>query len=292
MKSEMPDLPSCYYPPRARWYSAGLHFLRSILGRLGFDCDSVGLPFELPRLLADILLPGWAFDGSGKRWIAGSLAAGWALGLVLFFVLLGTGVGNAGLALAISLHAISAGQGFVKHLERRVLLLRLALGLALGVGLAGLAYLPASAWFCAHVALPLKTPQGVIVVNPHSPLASVQRGDWVAYRLESTGMRRNVILHEGFAIGQVLAVAGDRVQFGATEFAVNQQRARRLDLMPETGGLTLRPGTWFIWPELMVRRNTLGEEVLSQTFLDLSVVSSSQYEGRPFNRWFFRKPKL
>jgi len=288
MKPEVPELQSIYYPPRARWYAPLRDYGRWGLARLGLDSDGHDLRRVLPRLLLDILIPGLSFEHYGYRRVAIPCAAGWLLGLTLFVVLLGTTVGNAGFALATSLHAISAGHGFVKHLERRVLALRMALGLALAAGLAGSIYLPASAWFCTEVAMPLQTPRGVVIVNPHAPREAVQRGQVVAYRYGAAQLARGLVMRDGFATGRVLAVGGDQVEFGPTEFAVNQARFSRREFMPAEGRLTLPPGTWFIWPELHIGRYAPGEETLSAAFLGLSVVPATQFAGRAFDWWFFR----
>lgn len=291
MRTDFASLTSAYYPPRARWYSRLLRWGQRGVDRLGLDLETQGLGQALARLLVDVVVPGWAFVGQTRREVAPAVAAGWGLGLLLFIVLLGWPLANLGFALAVSLHAISAGCGFAKHFVRRALGLRMALGVVLGAGFAGLVYLPAVAWFNAHVAMPLSTAQGVVIVNPRVPPESIRRGDWMAYRLRAARLRGPVVLHDGYGLGRVLAAGGDEVTFAPGEFRINQTLMPVRQWMPASGGLTLTPGTWFIWPDLKIARNGIADEAVCQVLFDLAVVSPSQYCGRPYNWWFFRRPK-
>jgi hypothetical protein len=86
----------------------------------------------------------------------------------------------------------------------------------LAIGL--LFYLPLRNAVLHHWLVPLRLNGQVIVVQRQFPVAAIQRGDWVAYKLGNGSSRwvaggghGSVHLQSGMGLGPVLAQAGDRV---------------------------------------------------------------------------------
>src|ERR1019366_3092617 len=98
---------SSYYPPRARWYSRLLFMTGGLRRHLALDRLRLpsGVPFS--RGVASFLVPGLGFYLRGLR-LWGRAAMGFcALLALVFFVGLGSTVGNLAFGLLLSIHVTS-----------------------------------------------------------------------------------------------------------------------------------------------------------------------------------------
>lgn len=125
-----------------------------------------------------------------------------------------------------------------------------------------------------------------IVAWRREDAASIQRGDWVAYRPAS---RLTIALEpERVAVEQVLAVAGDRVRFTSRAMEVNGQALPRTTTMPSNGGLVVPAGDWFIWPVFGQPLQGHGGSGSRNEFQD-GLVSTDRYLGRVGRPWLGRR---
>jgi hypothetical protein len=60
--------------------------------------------------------------------------------------------------------------------------------------------------------------------------------------------------------------------------------------MPQGGELVVPENHWFVWPELAINvHGNVGEGPISATMLQLAIISESEFIGKPFKRWFWRR---
>lgn len=118
--------------------------------------------------------------------------------------------------------------------------------------LAAFVYQPVRHWLLAEVALPLRTGDGVVIVNPDGEGLRPERGELVAFQIERT-WTDGMLVWSGYAIGTVLARPGDKVRFEPGKHIVNGTAQRRLTNMPVSGELTLPEKSWLIWPEIGIQ---------------------------------------
>jgi hypothetical protein len=91
-------------------------------------------------------------------------------------------------------------------------------------------------------------------------------------------------------LGPVLAVAGDRIRFTTEFYEVNGLSRQSLPHMPKTGETVVPEKNWFIWPEVAITGNGNAQEaVISNTMLQMATVAETQFVGKPFKRWFWRR---
>ncbi len=297
-RPHIPEEPSPYYPPRARWYSP-FHSLADSLRRRA-SLDRLTLPEEMKvrEMVAGLLVPGLAVWLRGPRnWGQAALTASAALGL-FFVVYLGYPTANFAFGLLISLHVtglvyycnpLLAGEKFRTRLGFTLLLL-LAVGWFI--------YMPARNFIQDHWLTPLRVNGQVIVVQRIFSAHGVHRGEWVAYDLREnqTGDAHDggaVWVREGMGLGPVLAVAGDQVTFYPNSFAVNGVSRPSLPHMPGSGDLILPPNHWFVWPDLAIGgHGNVSEAVITASMMNLAGVNETQYFGKPLHYWFWRKQVL
>jgi hypothetical protein len=148
------------------------------------------------------------------------------------------------------------------------------------------------------VLTPLSVNGHVVVVQRFLPKGIIQRGDWIAYRLEQERTGENyhngtVWLRADMSFGPVLALPGDRVAFSNGFYFVNGIAYTNLQHMPTVGELTVAEKHWFVWPNLGISgHGDVGEARVSEALMGLSDVSQSNFCGAPFARWLWRKQTL
>jgi hypothetical protein len=289
---------SQYYPPRARWYSKIYYPFNALRRHLALDRLVLPTEMRCSQLLAGLLVPGLAVWFRRPKTVGRLALAGASLLLLVFIAGLGYPVGNLAFGLLISLHVsgvvfycepMLAREPFQQRIGLTVLIM-----LLVGLGL----YLPARNWAQAHLFMPLRLHNRVIVMQPSTAFQRVHRGDWVAYEMEenSSGDPHNggaVRVAGGMGFGPVLALPGDEVTFSTSSFAVNGVSQPLWPHMPTSGGFTVVENRWFIWPDFGISgHGNVGEANLSGAMMNFANVNVNQYRGHPFHSWFGRKQIL
>jgi len=293
MSRPMPDpvLASSYYPPRAGWRAGLVRPLQGPVRR--FEALVRRLPGWHPAIREALCLgvPGVSFYLSGWRKVGVGVCAGWVAALAAYVFFLGYPAANLAFMALIMAHTASVSQRFQPWPLQHRLATQVGLGVLLFLGVSGLVYAPARQGFERSVATPLPASVGIVIVNPRAALASVQRGDWLAYRIAST-YAGGIAVRSGFGFGPVLAVPGDRVTFAEDSCHVNDTRQPRHPYMPQSGGLTVGPRQWFVWPEVEVNAYGGSAGAVAEALLGVALVSEPDVAGRPYRRWFFRKQTI
>ena len=139
-------------------------------------------------------------------------------------------------------------------------------------------------WF-----MPLRVGERVMVVKTSVSPGLVKRGDRVAYRI-NTSQGYRIRVDEGYGIGEVLAVTGDKISFQANGFSVNSVLRPRRAYMPSKGNLEVADGSWFIWPDLAISgHGEVGADMTENAMTKIAMVPRSNFIGVVFNRWWWRK---
>lgn len=299
-RTYIPEEPSPYYPPRARWYSPVLDIGNAVRRRLALERLAFSLPDEarISHLIAGFLVPGLAVYFRGPQlWGKVAMASSALLALV-FIVWLGYPVANLAFGLMISLHTT----GFVYYcgplLRDETVFRRLVFTFLVLIGIGFALYLPARNFIQNHWVTPFRLYGHVVVAQRSFQARQIVRGDWVAYTFneEATGANYHggvVQLQSGMNLGPVLGVAGDQVVFSTNSFSVNGVSHPRLAHMPASGELVVPEKHWFIWPNLDISGyGDVGEARVSGALMGLSDVDRSQFFGKPLQHWFWRKQVL
>ncbi len=284
-----PPHSSPYYPPRARWRKP----ISQLAGRIRVSLNRWGIRWptarEISNTCVQLAIPGLAFYFTGQRLLAQCAVVLWVLGLVTFLVWLGSFAADLAFLMMISIHAMSLSHLVVPIMKPVRLWWRFVLGVVLFFGLAALVYEPAQHWFYANLALPLRTPEGVVIINPTRNGLQLGRSELVAFRVEPV-QSQGLLVRGGYALGRVLALAGDRVRFEPDKLVVNGTVQRRLATMPDTGELKVPEKSWLIWPERGIQIYGQARPAqLAQQLLEIALVSQERLVGKPYNRWFWRK---
>jgi hypothetical protein len=289
---------SPYYPPRERWYSPVLYWGDALLHRLALDRFTKPPEVKFGWMAASLFVPGLGVWLREPRPWGYAALAGSAVLILIFIAWLGYPAANLAFGLLLALHAsgfayycnpLVAGEGFQTRLAFAFLTL-----LVIGA----LIYVPALNFTQRHLLTPLRMNDRVIVVQENVQTRSIRRGDWVAYMLEedTQGDAHNggaVRVRAGLGMGPVLALAGDRVAFGANSFSVNGVSYPKLPRMPDSGELTVEENYWFIWPNFDINgHGHVGEAAIAATMLNMASVNETQFIGKTFHRWFWRKQSL
>jgi hypothetical protein len=291
-------VPSEYYPPRARWYGLFFYLGNAVQRRLALDRIHLPREITLGGLVAGFLVPGLAIWLRGPRlWGHAVLAASAAL-ILVFIAWLGCPAGNFAFGWLISLHCT----GFVYYcsplMAGEPLRHRLALTFLMLLAFGLLLYMPARWYIQGHWLMPLRLHGQVIVVQRSFQTRNIQRGDWVAYTLDENNVGENyhggiVRVRNGVSLGPVLALAGDQVVFSTNSFSVNGILHTNLAYMPHAGTFTVPEKHWFIWPNLGISGyGDVGEARINTAMLGLADVAETNFFGKPFHRWFWRKQIL
>jgi hypothetical protein len=290
---------SAYYPPRARWYSPIFYLGGTIQRWLVLDRIRAHLPREIAfgGLFVGFLVPGLGFQMRGTQFLGKAALFGCGLMLLLFIAGFGYPIGNLALGGLIAIHVT----GFVYYcsplFRQEDLGFRLIFTLLAVIGIGLLIYLPIRNVVLQHWLVPLRVNDHVFVVQRQFPVAAIQRGDWIAYKLgggssgwETGGGHGTVHVRSGMGLGAVLAKAGDRVGFSTNVFTVNGIPNALLPHMPQSGEVTLREKQWFVWPELGISGyGNTPEGNISVMMLQLAVVSENDFVGKFYRRWLWRR---
>jgi hypothetical protein len=62
--------------------------------------------------------------------------------------------------------------------------------------------------------------------------------------------------------------------------------------MPIRGESVVPENHWFIWPELAIVQGNVAAAPAEAAFLRMSDVDQTQFVGKPFRRWFWRRQLL
>ena len=285
----MDHLSSSYYPPRAHWYSRFL--LRAGGVRRQLALDRIRLPAGVPfsQVVASFLVPGLGFYLRGLR-LWGKAAMGFcALLALVFFVGLGSTVGNLAFGLLLSIHVTSLIYVLEPWLAGERFRTRLLFSAAVLFLLACLVYLPARSLIQEEWLMPLQVRGRVVVVHRLAHPGALTRGAWIAYTIDGSG-ENAVYLLSGFGLGPVLALPGDRVRFTKSALEVNGDPQPRLAGMPEVGEWVVPEKHWFVWPEVaMSGHGNVPAEGIAATLLRVGTITEAQFVGKPFKRWFGRR---
>ncbi len=284
----MSKFSSPFYPPRARWYS-GLYYVWLAAKHL-FHFEVLALPGRMAfwQLVLSLIVPGYSFYALRRPKIGHAIQLGYGWSALVFVVWLGYAVANLALGLMIALHVISifflvrAWEMDWSFRSRLVL----ALGTLLLVGLG--VYLPLRRQIERHLIMPFRVGNRVVVVNTLKRPSAIQRGDWIAYKIDRY-YEDSVFIPANYALGRIQGVAGDRVRITPADFQVNGRAAPRLAHMPAEGEYTVPEKHWFIWPDLSISGHGVDEGHIVRAFAQNALVPETQFVGRPFQRWFWRR---
>jgi len=294
-----PESPSPFYPPRARWYSAFFYLGNAVRRRLALDRLTLPREILVSGLVMGFLVPGLAVVLRGPRiWGRAAMMAS-ALLAMFYIVWLGYPAGNFAFGLLLSVHST----GFVYYcnplLAREPFHSRIGFTILVLLGMMLLLYWPARSFVQNHFFTPLRMHGQVVVVQRFLPKRAVQRGDWVAYSPDENDVGENyhggtVWLRSGLCFAPVLAVAGDTVTFSTNGFAINDGISHtNLSYMPTSGQVVVPEKHWFIWPNLDISgHGDVGAGRITSALMGLADVSETNFYGRPFNQWFWRKQTL
>jgi len=281
---------SPYYPPRAKWYSP-LFQLGGALRRRAY-LDRIHLPagITLGDILKSVWWPGVAFCVRGEKLIGTVVIVGSVLLACIFIVWLGYPAANVAFGLLLSAHVTSLVFLCGPWLAGVRFRIRIGFTLAVLVALGLFVYAPLRNVFQAHCLMPVRSNERVLVVQRMVSADSIQRGDWIAYTLPSERGVTAVRIREGLGLGPVLAVGGDQIQFATNGFAINGVLRAPRARMPQDGGLVVPEKHWFVWPDLAINMHgNVGEGPISATMLQLAIISETDFVGKPFKRWFWRR---
>jgi hypothetical protein len=286
----MSKFASPYYPPRAKWYSP-LFQLGNALRRRAY-LDRIQLPggITLGAILKSVWWPGIAFFVRGEKLIGTAIMFASVWLTIIFIVWLGYPAANIAFGLLLSAHVTSlvflCGSWLAGVRFRARIGFTLAVLLAVGL----FVYAPLRNLLQTRWLMPVRTNERVVVVQRMASANSIQRGDWIAYTLPSDRGVTGVRIREGLGLGPVLATAGDQIQFTTNGFAINGKLRTALPHMPQSGELTVPEKHWFVWPDLAINAHgNVGEGPISATMLQLAIISETDFIGKPFKRWFWRR---
>ena len=287
---------SPYYPPRARWYSPLSGAWQMLQRRMGLDRLHLPEGISTATFIASLLIPGLAFSERKEKLIGRAILLGYGLLAIVFILWLGYPVANVAFGLMLSAHVTSIIFLLNPWLVNARFGFRIATGLILILLVGGGVYAPLRNGLQTNFLMPLRVKENVVVVRTFSSPRAVRRGDRIVYSLESVSVgdahREGgaVWAKAGFGLGPVLAVAGDRIRFTPEFFEVNGVSQPSLPHMPKTGEAVVPEKNWFIWPEVAIGGNgNTQEAVIANTMLKMATVAETQFIGKPFKRWFWRR---
>lgn len=283
---------SPYYPRRAPWYAPLREGICALLAATRLNRLRPPASLGWHQFLGGLLLPGFGFavyrrPGFG-RWVA----LGWVAVLLVGLAGLGQSWAVPIFGLLIGLHATSLLHLLTPWLTDCRPGYRLALSVLSVGALVTLVYLPAERLMERLFCLPLAVDGRVIIVRPGGDPATVRQGEWVAWRLDPY-VRAGLVIHGGLELTTVLGVAGDLIEFAPGSFRVNGVKQPSLPDMPAEGTLQVPGDFFFLWPQLAtLREMNMPRERIEAARLDIAIVPRSQFVGRPYGHWFFRRQHL
>jgi hypothetical protein len=217
--------------------------------------------------------------------------AAYSVAGIIFLVELGFQAGSIAYGLVISVHAMSIVFLEGRWMGERPFAVRLSMAFLTLFAVWGLVYSPLTRLAERRWVLPLRFGDRVMVVQRHVPPKALQRGDWVAYTIDSPRGNREegVFLQTGLGVDAVLALPGDRVRFGHQTVFVNEQPHPAKPHMPGEGEFVVPEKVWFIWPTLGINGRGVAEGNVSAAMQQVAMVHQSQIIGRPYKSWFGRR---
>lgn len=283
---------SPYYPPRERWYTP-LWYPWHRFTRL-FHLEPITAGFNLPahKLLLGMAVPGLSWLWYGRPIFSLVAAASYCLSAIVFLIWIGYAAGTMALATMMSIHTSS-----ILYMNRQLtadveLWKRIVWSLVVFAVVSMLVYQPLRRQMERRWIMPLRVGARVVVVNTSASPHLVKRGDWVAYRIDSLHAYRTLV-YEGYGVGQVLAVAGDRISFLTNSYSVNQEPRPRQPRMPTNTDLVVSDGHWFIWPNENIRlAGVVDSSVMDDALAQLAMVPETNFVGAPYRHWWWRKQIL
>lgn len=283
---------SPYYPPRARWrlpFAAIGNRIRRWLGRWRLRWPTAR---QAVNFCLQLLVPGLTFYFTGLTRIWRLTIISSIVGIVVLIIWLGYIASDLAWLIIISAHGVSVSHLLTTTMKLKRGLNKLIVTFATFFVLIALVYEPARRAFYSHIALPLRTPHGVVVVNPRAKFAQIERGELVAYRIGSVA-RSGFIVQGGYGLGLVLAKPADKVRFDSDTLMVNNVVRGRLATMPAAGEVTVPEKSWLIWPEIGIQiYGQVHPEQLAQQLLEIAFVDQERVVGKPYSWWFGRKQIL
>jgi hypothetical protein len=286
------EVPSAYAPPRARWYHQFWYAWEAF--RRAFRLTKVEEYFGIPlfKLVLGFLVPTYALRLARETFL-------WRVATIVYFGLLVTLVLGSGFlisrvasGLLAALHAIGF-LFFCWRLDRSQSFPERA-GYSLVVSLCYwlLIYMPLVGWMHTNWAMPVQLNGQVVIMDPQATFSTVQRGDWIVYRINHGGGNQ-VYVHGGMASGRVLALAGDTVRLEPGAMQVNGIQQPRPPELPAPREFQVATGQLFVSPEMSIDvRGNIPAHSITDTMFQLAFVSQEQFTGRAFTHWFGRKQKI
>jgi hypothetical protein len=253
--------------------------------------DRLRLPTGVPffRIVASLVVPGLGFYLRGPR-LWGMAAMAFAAQMALLFMVgLGDPVGNAGFGLLLSIHVSSVIYVLEPWLAGARFHVRLSFSFVMLFVLGALVYLPVRTLIQEQWLMPLRVKGRVVIVQRLAHLRRLPRGTWIAYTIEGLD-RHGVNVQDGFGLGPVLALPGDRVRFTKSAMEVNGVSQPLLPYMPQIGEWVVPEKHWFVWPEVDITgHGNTPADAISATLLQMGTITEDRFVGRPFKRWFGRR---
>ncbi len=154
-----------------------------------------------------------------------------------------------------------------------------------------LVYQPLRRQMERHWFMPLRIGERVFVIKTSVSPNLVKRGDWVAYQI-NTSQGYQTRVEEGYGIGDVSAVAGDKISFEPNGFSVNGEVQPRRANLPAQGNLVVPDGSWFIWPKIAIYGHGVGADITENAITSLAMVPRANFIGVMFHRWWWRQQTL
>jgi hypothetical protein len=259
--------------------------------------DRVEAPAGVPwlRLALGLLVPGVAFWLRGRSPWAFPASCLCALLAGVFIVCFGLPPANIAFGLLISVHGFGFAwlcEPWLPNSSSRARILY-SLGALLLIG--GLIYQPLRSYIQRRWVMPIQVRNRVVLVQPFADPAaasrspSLNRGDWVAYRVPDGGSHQ-VFIRGGIGFDRVLALPGDLVRFEQRGYSINGVTTPLRPDMPRQRDWVVPEKHWFIWPDLGIGgHGAVPGGALSEAMMDLATVSQEQLIGKPYERWFWRR---
>ena len=293
----MSKVTSPYYPPRARWYAPVFYFFGSVRRTVALDRIHLPPSITWPGLFKCFLIPSYGFYLRGPRALGKNMMAICALLFLIFIAWLGHSAANIAFGMIVSIHVSGIVYYCDSFLREWTFGWRILFTIATLIGVGFLIYSPLRSAIQNHWLMPVQMNGRVIILEKSVSAAQIHRGDWVGYTLSgyrfSNHMGNGLWGGSQLGLGPVLAVAGDRVEFTATNFLVNGTPETPWPHMPTSGTVTVAPNHWLIWPTVSISGNwNAGENNISGAMLEMSDVPESQFIGKPLKHWFWRKQIL
>lgn len=286
---DRPPAASPYYPPRERWYSRFWYpwYLLKRKLHLAAVTDGFDLPFH--KLLLGLTVPGLSWLWYGRPLFSLATITSYCLLAITSLIWIGYPAGTISLAIMMSIHTSS-----ILFMSRRLtpdveLWKRIVWSLVVFALVSLLVYQPLRRQVERRWFMPLRIGERVLVIKTGTSPSLIKRADWVAYKI-NTGQSYRTRIDEGYGIGEVLAVPGDKISFQANSFSVNSTLRPRRAYMPAKGNLEVTDGSWFIWPDMAISgHGEVGADMMENAMIALAMVPRTNFIGVAFHRWFWRR---